>query len=164
MEEWGEFLHCKNKVFKDFNEIREEIQAETNRVAGDNKGICPEPISLKIYSIHVLNLSLVDLPGITKVDIFSISVYVKYLEFNSLIKKFKVAVGDQPEDIEIQVKNLIVKYIQNPNSIILAVSTANTDMSTSESLKLAKEVDPEGKRTLAVITKLDLMDAGIYYY
>lgn len=75
-----------------------------------------------------------------------------------------MAVGDQPEDIEIQVKNLIVKYIQNPNSIILAVSTANTDMSTSESLKLAKEVDPEGKRTLAVITKLDLMDAGIYYY
>lgn len=68
--------------------------------------------------------------------------------------------GDQPEDIEIQVKTLIVKYIQNPNSIILAVSTANTDMSTSESLKLAKEVDPEGKRTLAVITKLDLMDAG----
>lgn len=68
MEEWGEFLHCQNKVFKDFNEIREEIQAETNRVAGSNKGICPEPISLKIYSIHVLNLSLVDLPGITKVN------------------------------------------------------------------------------------------------
>ncbi|XP_050426841.1 dynamin-1-like protein [Adelges cooleyi] len=137
LEEWGEFLHCKNKVFKDFSEIREEIQAETNRVAGSNKGICPEPISLKIYSIHVLNLSMVDLPGITKVP-----------------------VGDQPEDIEMQVKNLVIKYIQNPNSIILAVSTANTDMSTSESLKLAKEVDPEGKRTLAVITKLDLMDAG----
>jgi len=73
-------------------------------------------------------------------------------------------VGDQPEDIETQVKNLILKYIRNPNSIILAVSTANTDMSTSESLKLAKEVDPEGKRTLAVITKLDLMDAGNFIY
>jgi len=73
-------------------------------------------------------------------------------------------VGDQPDDIESQVKNLIVKYIQNPNSIILAVSTANTDMSTSESLKLAKEVDSEGKRTLAVITKLDLMDAGNIYF
>lgn len=72
--------------------------------------------------------------------------------------------GDQPEDIEVQVKDLVIKYIQNPNSIILAVSTANTDMSTSESLKLAKEVDPEGKRTLAVITKLDLMDAGNLCY
>lgn len=68
LEEWGEFLHCKNKVFKDFNEIRDEIQNETNKVAGSNKGICPDPISLKIYSIHVLNLSLVDLPGITKVE------------------------------------------------------------------------------------------------
>lgn len=72
--------------------------------------------------------------------------------------------GDQPEDIEVQVKDLVTKYIQNPNSIILAVSTANTDMSTSESLKLAKEVDPEGKRTLAVITKLDLMDAGNFVF
>jgi len=69
LEEWGEFLHCKNKVFKDFHEIREEIQAETNRVAGSNKGICHDPISLKIYSSQVLNLSLVDLPGITKVGI-----------------------------------------------------------------------------------------------
>ena len=68
LEEWGEFLHCKNKIFKDFNEIRDEIQCETNKVAGSNKGICPEPISLKIYSIHVSNLSLVDLPGITKVN------------------------------------------------------------------------------------------------
>jgi len=72
LEEWGEFLHCKNKVFKDFNEIRDEIQYETNKVAGSNKGICNEPISLKIYSIHVLNLSLVDLPGITKVEILMI--------------------------------------------------------------------------------------------
>lgn len=37
------------------------------------------------------------------------------------------------------------------------------DMATSESLKLAKEVDPDGRRTLAVITKLDLMDAGMLY-
>lgn len=68
--------------------------------------------------------------------------------------------GDQPEDIEQQIKELVIKYIANPNSIILAVVTANTDMATSESLKIAKEVDPDGRRTLAVVTKLDLMDAG----
>ncbi|MGH0157885.1 UNVERIFIED_CONTAM: hypothetical protein FKN15_034507 [Acipenser sinensis] len=49
---------------------------------------------------------------------------------------------------------------RNPNSIILAVTAANTDMATSEALKVAREVDPDGRRTLAVITKLDLMDAG----
>ena len=53
-----------------------------------------------------------------------------------------------------------MKFIQNPNSIILAVSPANADMATSESLKIARDIDPDGRRTLAVITKLDLMDAG----
>lgn len=72
----------------------------------------------------------------------------------------QVPVGDQPEDIEIQIRDLLLYYISNPNSIILAVSSANMDMATSESLKMAKEVDPDGRRTLAVITKLDLMDAG----
>ena len=72
----------------------------------------------------------------------------------------KVPVGDQPEDIEQQIRALISKFIQNPNSIILAVSAANADIATSESLKIARDVDPDGRRTLAVITKLDLMDAG----
>uniref|UniRef100_A0AAQ5Z3J5 Dynamin-1-like protein n=1 Tax=Amphiprion ocellaris TaxID=80972 RepID=A0AAQ5Z3J5_AMPOC len=100
-------------------------------------GISDEPIHLKIFSPHVVNLTLVDLPGITKVP-----------------------VGDQPKDIEIQIRELILKYISNPNSIILAVTAANTDMATSEALKVAREVDLDGRRTLAVVTKLDLMDAG----
>ncbi|XP_011865221.1 PREDICTED: dynamin-1-like protein isoform X2 [Vollenhovia emeryi] len=137
LEEWGMFLHTKNRIYKDFNDIRVEIEAETDRMAGANKGICPEPINLKIYSTSVVNLTLIDLPGITKVP-----------------------VGDQPEDIEAQIRELVLKYICSPNSIILAVVTANTDMATSESLKLSKDVDPDGRRTLAVVTKLDLMDAG----
>ncbi|GJQ67206.1 Drp1 [Trypoxylus dichotomus] len=137
LDDWGVFLHTKNKIYKDFEEVRKEIEDETDKKAGANKGVCPEPINLKIYSTKVVNLTLVDLPGITKVP-----------------------VGDQPEDIEQQIKDLVIKYIANPNSIILAVVTANTDMATSESLKIAKEVDPDGRRTLAVVTKLDLMDAG----
>lgn len=136
-DEWAKFLHTKNKVYTDFTLVRKEIDQETDRMSGSNKGICPEPISLKIFSPKVVNLTLVDLPGITKVP-----------------------VGDQPEDIEIQIRNLIFKYISNPNSIILAVHAANTDFATSEALKLARDVDPDGRRTLAVITKLDLMDAG----
>lgn len=137
IEEWGKFLHTKDKIYTDFDQIRQEIERETDRMAGNNKGICPEAINLKIYSTKVVNLTLVDLPGITKVPI-----------------------GDQPEDIENQIRNLIVKYIANPNSIILAVTAANTDMATSEAIKMAKDVDPDGRRTLAVVTKLDLMDAG----
>ncbi|XP_003972969.1 dynamin-1-like protein isoform X2 [Takifugu rubripes] len=136
-EEWGKFLHTKNKIFTDFDEIRQEIENETERLSGNNKGISDEPIHLKIFSPHVVNLTLVDLPGITKVP-----------------------VGDQPKDIEVQIRDLILKHISNPNCIILAVTAANTDMATSEALKVAREVDPDGRRTLAVVTKLDLMDAG----
>uniref|UniRef100_A0A8C5CS52 Dynamin-1-like protein n=1 Tax=Gadus morhua TaxID=8049 RepID=A0A8C5CS52_GADMO len=136
-EDWGKFLHTKNKIFTDFEEIRQEIENETERVSGSNKGISDDPIHLKIFSPHVVNLTLVDLPGITKVP-----------------------VGDQPQDIEVQIRELILKHISNPNCIILAVTAANTDMATSEALKVAREVDTDGRRTLAVVTKLDLMDAG----
>ena len=61
---------------------------------------------------------------------------------------FKVPVGDQPLDIEHQIRHLILQYISNPNSIILAVTPANIDLATSEALKIAREVDPDGKRNL----------------
>lgn len=54
--------------------------------------------------------------------------------------------GDQPKDIELQIRELILQFISNPNSIILAVTAANTDMATSEALKIAREVDPDGKQ------------------
>jgi dynamin 1-like protein len=44
--------------------------------------------------------------------------------------------------------------------VILAVSPANVDIANSDSLKLARSVDPRGLRTIGVLTKLDLMDAG----
>ncbi|ORY07487.1 hypothetical protein K493DRAFT_273530 [Basidiobolus meristosporus CBS 931.73] len=135
--EYAEFLHVADKKFFDLNEVRAEIEKETSRLAGANKGISRVPIHLKIHSPDVLNLTLVDLPGLTKIPI-----------------------GDQPSDIEKQTRHLIFDYINKPNSIILAVSPANVDIVNSESLKVAREVDPDGKRTIGVITKIDLMDAG----
>ncbi|KAK2728426.1 dynamin-related protein [Colletotrichum kahawae] len=135
--EWAEFHHIPNRRFTDFSDVKREIENETSRVAGNNKGINRQPINLKIYSPHVLNLTLVDLPGLTKVPI-----------------------GDQPTDIEKQTRNLISEYIAKPNSIILAVSPANVDIVNSEALKLARHVDPLGRRTIGVLTKVDLMDHG----
>uniref|UniRef100_A0A8D1N0P9 Dynamin-2 n=1 Tax=Sus scrofa TaxID=9823 RepID=A0A8D1N0P9_PIG len=135
--EYAEFLHCKSKKFTDFEEVRQEIEAETDRVTGTNKGISPVPINLRVYSPHVLNLTLIDLPGITKVP-----------------------VGDQPPDIEYQIKDMILQFISRESSLILAVTPANMDLANSDALKLAKEVDPQGLRTIGVITKLDLMDEG----
>ncbi|KAG5981285.1 hypothetical protein E4U55_003101 [Claviceps digitariae] len=135
--EWAEFHHIPNRRFTDFSDVKREIENETARVAGSNKGINRQPINLKIYSPHVLNLTLVDLPGLTKVPI-----------------------GDQPTDIEKQTRTLISEYIAKPNSLILAVSPANVDIVNSEALKLARHVDPLGRRTIGVLTKLDLMDHG----
>lgn len=48
--EYAEFLHCKGKKFTDFDEVRQEIEAETDRVTGQNKGISPVPINLRVCS------------------------------------------------------------------------------------------------------------------
>jgi len=135
--EYGEFLHLPNRRFTEFEDIRKEIENETLRVAGSNNGISRLPINVKIHSPRVLNLTLVDLPGLTKLP-----------------------VGDQPTDIERQIRNLVLEYISKPNSVILAVSPANVDLANSDSLKLARSVDPQGRRTIGVLTKLDLMDTG----
>jgi dynamin 1-like protein len=135
--EWGEFLHLPGQKFYDFSEIRAEIDRETDRLSGKNKGVSNKPINLRIYSPYVLNLTLVDLPGITKVP-----------------------TGDQPADVEQQILNMCMEFISNPNAIILAVSAANQDLVNSEGLKLARAVDPEGLRTIGVLTKVDIMDQG----
>lgn len=136
----------------------------------------------------MVNLTLVDLPGITKVMLHSATdLKIRSgpaASVDNVCHSHQVPVGDQPKDIEVQIRDLILKHISNPNCIILAVTAANTDMATSEALKVAREVDPDGKkkkkkitpltllspkllpcdsagrRTLAVVTKLDLMDAG----
>ncbi|EEC72053.1 hypothetical protein OsI_04962 [Oryza sativa Indica Group] len=136
-DEWGEFLHLPGRRFYDFREIRREIQAETDREAGGNKGVSDKQIRLKIYSPNVLNITLVDLPGITKVP-----------------------VGDQPTDIEARIRTMILSYIKHKTCIILAVSPANADLSNSDALQIARNADPDGSRTIGVITKLDIMDRG----
>ncbi|XP_017544289.1 dynamin 3a isoform X1 [Pygocentrus nattereri] len=135
--EYAEFLHCKGKKITNFDEVRREIETETDRVTGANKGISSIPISLRVCSPNVLNLTLIDLPGITKVP-----------------------VGDQPPDIEYQIRDMIMQFICRENCLILAVTPANMDLANSDALKLAKDVDPQGQRTIGVITKLDLMDEG----
>ena len=72
--------------------------------------------------ITVLNITLIDLPGLTK-----------------------IAVGDQPTDIGDQIKDMIMTYICRDTCLILAVTPANTDLATSDALQLARSADPEGE-------------------
>ncbi|KAI3719362.1 hypothetical protein L6452_20259 [Arctium lappa] len=136
-EEYAEFGHMPRRRFTDFALVRKEIQDETDRITGKSKQISPIPIHLSIYSPNVVNLTLIDLPGLTK-----------------------VAVEGQPETIVEDIEKMVRTYVEKPNSIILAISPANQDIATSDAMKLAREVDPSGKRTFGVLTKLDLMDKG----
>ncbi|XAR63682.1 hypothetical protein NMG60_11023708 [Bertholletia excelsa] len=135
--EYAEFLHAPKKKFTDFASVRKEIEAETDRITGKTKQISNVPIHLSIYSPHVVNLTLIDLPGLTK-----------------------VAVEGQPESIVQDIENMVRSYVEKPNCIILAISPANQDIATSDAIKLGREVDPTGERTFGVLTKLDLMDQG----
>ena len=126
--EWGEFLHLPSRRFSDFGEIRAEIEAETERLLGKTKCISPEPIRLTIHSPNVVDLSLVDLPGMTKVPI-----------------------ADQPADIERQLREMVLGFIEPEDALILAVSPATSDLATSDAIQLAKRVDPDGVRTMGVV-------------
>ncbi|XVE99896.1 hypothetical protein REPUB_Repub03eG0240600 [Reevesia pubescens] len=136
-QEYAEFLHLPKRRFTDFAMVRKEIQDETDRMTGKTKQISPVPIHLSIYSPNVVNLTLIDLPGLTK-----------------------VAVEGQPESIAEDIETMVRSYIEKPNSIILAISPANQDIATSDAIKISREVDPTGERTFGVLTKLDLMDKG----
>lgn len=76
------------------------------------------------FPLSVLNLTLIDLPGMTK-----------------------VAVGDQPHDIEHQIRDMLMQFITKESCLVLAVTPANTDLANSDALKISKEVDPQGKET-----------------
>ena len=78
--EFGEFVHKPGEKFYDFDKIRDEISNDTDRVCGRNKEVSKIPIMLKIYSPKVVDLTLVDLPGITRIP-----------------------TGNQPRDIEKQI-------------------------------------------------------------
>ncbi|CAN1793921.1 Phragmoplastin DRP1B [Linum perenne] len=135
--EYGEFMHLPRKRFTDFAALRQEISDETDRETGRSKQISTVPIHLSIFSPNVVNLTLVDLPGLTK-----------------------VAIDGQPESIVQDIDNMVRSYIEKPNCIILAISPANQDLATSDAIKISREVDPRGERTFGVLTKIDLMDQG----
>ncbi|KAF6255607.1 dynamin-related GTPase [Scenedesmus sp. NREL 46B-D3] len=138
--EYGEFMHKQGQKFFDFDKIRQEIEDETERLLRNqpgHKAVSPVPIYLTVYSPLVPNLTLVDMPGLTKVPI-----------------------DGQPLSIVQDLEEMCRQYIKGDNAIVLAVTPANADLATSDALRIAREVDPTGDRTIGVLTKVDIMDRG----
>jgi len=136
---WAVFEEIKGKKFEDFEVVRQTIVDLTDKVAGTNGAIVDIPIVLNVYSHTCPDLTLIDLPGITRIPVKG---------------------SDQNQDIEKITKGMCTRYAQDIRTIILCVIPANADITTSDALQLAKKLDPKGIRTLGVVTKIDIMDAG----
>ena len=129
----------KGEKIEDFEVVKKKIEEYTDIEAGVRKGIINSPIVLTIYSKNVPDLSLVDLPGITKVPVKG---------------------SDHPDNIEELTTDLAVSYIKDPRTIILCVVQSNIDISASDAIKIARKYDKSGERTLCALTKVDLVDKG----
>jgi len=136
---WAVFEKVGDKKFTNFDEVRAEIERQTDLVAGTNKGIVDDPIVLTIHATGAPDLTLIDLPGITRVPVKG---------------------SDQIEDIEKLTRDMTMRYISDPRTIVLAVISANQDLSVSDALRLSRQADPQGLRSIGVITKIDIMDSG----
>jgi dynamin 1-like protein len=134
--EYAQFLHV-DKKFTDFMEVRKEIEAETLRVAGQNKGVSKLPITLRIYSPNVLGLTLIDLPGLTKVALAA-TACIKLVHSSRLAHRYPLATCLPILNVKSEVSCLSTS--QN-----LSVSPANVDLANSNSLKSARSVDPRGR-------------------
>ncbi|CAL8117732.1 unnamed protein product [Orchesella dallaii] len=132
---WIQFAGERDK-YEDFNEVKKILKAKSDEIAR-TEVISKDPITISIHSPYVVDLTLIDLPGL-----------------------IENAVEGQPQNLVRKVQRLVNDYISSPNCIILAVTSAVTDIADSKCIRLAKEVDPNGTRTLAVLTKLDMMDEG----
>ncbi|KAM8867219.1 LOW QUALITY PROTEIN: interferon-induced GTP-binding protein Mx-like [Synchiropus picturatus] len=118
-------------------DVEKHIRLAQDELAGVGLGISDEAITLEIASPDVPDLTLIDLPGIAR-----------------------VAVKGQQDNIEQQIKRLIQRIITKQETISLVVVPSNVDIATTEALKMAQTVDPEGERTLGILTKPDLVDKG----
>ncbi|XP_047438806.1 interferon-induced GTP-binding protein Mx-like [Mugil cephalus] len=138
-QEWyGKIIYGNHdEEIEDPASVEKKIREAQDEMAGNGVGISSELISLEVASPDVPDLTLIDLPGITR-----------------------VAVKGQPENIGEQIKRLIEKFITKQETISLVVVPCNVDIATTEALKMAQQVDPEGERTLGILTKPDLVDKG----
>ncbi|KAK7208049.1 hypothetical protein BZA70DRAFT_272796 [Myxozyma melibiosi] len=131
--EYGEFPALKLGKITDFSQIQRTL-TDLNLAIPDSEAVSSDPIRLNIYSPHIPDLTLIDLPG--------------YIQ---------LAAADQPESLKSKISALCDKYIAAPN-IILAISAADVDLANSTALRASRRVDPRGERTIGVITKMDLVD------
>lgn len=126
------------------NNIRDEIIRLTDMYAGKSKNVVDIPINIRIKSPDVPNLSVVDLPGLTNIALTD---------------------QGQPDNIKDMIESMLIKYIQNPRTIIISIVPSTIDVESDMGLGLIKRFDPDFRRTIGVLTKVDMLrDSNVEHY
>ncbi|ODM90444.1 Dynamin-related protein 3B [Orchesella cincta] len=143
---WVQFLDHPDQIFTDMEEVKEKILKHNQKIMeevvheigadgtmNEKKRVVSEiPITLKLFSPDVPNLTLVDLPGFVPCPKDS-----------------------EPKDLKTQIEIVVMKYISRPNSIILPIVPASQELETNSTTEFVELADPKRERTVLIITKLD---------
>ena len=121
------------------NNVAKKIKAITDKIAPGGEINADVKIDLLVQSRDVPDLTLIDLPGIAYSD----------------------DVGSDGAVVFARIKALYEKYINSESCVILCVMPASLEMATQQAAAIAKSVDPDMKRTIGVVTKIDTIEASM---
>ncbi|KAI4642439.1 uncharacterized protein J4E79_011501 [Alternaria viburni] len=137
LEKLRNFHYSRSLEGFDLGPVIEEAKDAMGIGEGSSKVFSSDILRLELSGPEQPHLTLVDLPGLSQAG----------------------SRTQSDDDVE-TVRSLVLSYMKNPHSIILAVVSAKSDLNLQSITKDVLDIDPRGKRTLGLITKPDTLDEG----